>query len=146
LPATGFESLFSELKSQFPLLKELIEIAILEENPEQVLYWYDQFSKRKDRIAWHYQDEVAEAVKAFVPERVVEIWKNFAESLIAEVKPRAYEEAITLLRKYRSVAEQLGKLSEWSQYISKLRVEHKPKRRLIEYLDQMEGKTVLNKR
>jgi hypothetical protein len=58
-----------------------------------------------------------------------------AKESSAEVKPRAYQEAATYLRKARAVMFQQGRQEQWQKYLLDLRETHARKRRLIEILD-----------
>jgi len=146
LTETGLERLKIGQKSRSPRLDLLMAIAIEEQEPDQVLYWFDQIPK--SGIGWREvtDDDVAEAVKSYAPDRAVDIWKKGAEELIAEVKPRAYGEAAMLLRKARSIESLQGKQAQWDQYISELRIKHRPKRKLMEILDGLEDKPIMKKR
>lgn len=126
---------------------DLIDIAILEKKPDQVLKWYD---RRPDggRFGWDRVDEdaIATALQAHVPDRAVAIWKNKAERLIAHTKPSAYQEAAKYLRKAAKVMGREKKLTEWKSYLEDLREQHARKRRLIEILVGLDGKPIVKKR
>lgn len=134
-------------RNRFPLVDDLIDIAILEKKPDQELKWYDQ-RPDKGRFAWGRVDEdaVATALQAHVPDRAVAIWKNKAERLIAQVKPSAYGEAAKYLRKAAKVMGREKKLTEWEGYLEDLREQHTRKHRLIEILDGLDGKPIVKKR
>jgi uncharacterized Zn finger protein len=146
LPESGLERPEADKCDRFPLLDDLIGIAILEKKPDQVLKWYDQ--RPKGHFGWLGVDEdaIATAVQAHAPDRAVAIWKNKAERLIAEVNPRAYQEAAIYLRKAREVMARQNKQAEWDQYLSSLRETHARKRRLLEILDGLDGKPIMKKR
>ena len=146
LPESGLDRLPKGQKSRFPILDLLMGIAIEEQKPDQVLRWFDQLPKRG--IGWREvtDDDVAGAVQTFAPDRAIAIWKNAAEELIAQVKPRAYQDAVVYLRKAQSVASLQNKQDQWDQYILELRIKHRPKRKLMEILDGLEGKPILKKR
>ena len=117
----------------------------MEEKPERVLYWYDRLPK--ERYAWYGvdDDEVARAVQTHAPGRAVAIWKNKAEGLIAQVKPKAYQEAGKYLRKAAKVIAKEGKQAEWDRYLQSLREHHARKIRLLEVLDSLENKPIIKK-
>jgi uncharacterized Zn finger protein len=146
LPESGLDQPDADQRNRFPLVDDLIDIAILEKKPDQVLKWYDQ--RPKSRFGWHGIDEdaIATAVQAHAPGRAVSIWKKKAERLIAQVKPSAYQEAAKYLRKAAMVMRQGKKQSEWERYLKNLREQHLRKRRLIEILDGLEGKPIVKKR
>jgi uncharacterized Zn finger protein len=145
LPVSGLDVPESQLKDRFPMVSQLIEIAILEKNPECVLHWYDQLPRK--RYGWYGVDDnaIATAVQTHAPDRAVAIWKNKAERLIAQVKPKSYHEAGKYLRKAAKVIAKGKKQVEWEGYLQRLREHHARKIRLIEVLDSLEGKPVIKK-
>ena len=140
LPESGLDRPDADQRNRFPLIGDLIDIAILEKKPDQVLKWYDQ--RPKGHFGWPGVDEdaIADAVQAHAPDRAVAIWKNKAERLIAQVKPSAYQEAAKYLRKAGEVMSKQNKQAQWDQYLRSLRETHARKRRLIEILDGLDGK------
>jgi uncharacterized Zn finger protein len=146
LPESGLERPDADQRNRFPLISDLINIAILEKKPDQVLKWYDQ--RPQGHFGWLGVDEdaIATAVQAHAPDRAVAIWKNKAERLIAQVKPNAYQEAVEYLRKAGEVMSKQNKQAQWDQYLNSLREAHARKRRLIEILDGLDGKPIMKKR
>ena len=146
LPGSGLDRPDTDQRRQFPLVDDLIDIAILEKKPDQVLRWYDQGPK--GRFGWCGVDEdvIATAVQAYAPDRAVAIWKKMAERLIAQVKPSAYREAARYLRKAAKGMQREKMLAEWESYLKGLREQHIRKRRLIEILDGLDGKPIVKKR
>jgi uncharacterized Zn finger protein len=146
LPASGLDHLEVDQRNRFPLLKDLIDIAILEKKPDQVLRWYDQ--RPKSRFGWLGvdQDAIATAVRAYAPDRAVSIWQEKAEGLIAQVKPKAYQEAAKYLRKAAKVMRQAKKTAAWGGYLKTLRAQHLRKRRLMEILDGLDDKPIAQKK
>ncbi|MGB6009713.1 MAG: hypothetical protein WBI57_00410, partial [Desulfobacterales bacterium] len=124
LPESGLDQPDANQRNRFPLVDDLIDIAILEKKPDQVLRWYDQ--RPKGRFGWHGVDEdaIATAVQAHAPDRAVAIWKNKAERLIAQVKPSAYQDAAKYLRKAAKVMGLEKKPAEWESYLKELREQH----------------------
>jgi uncharacterized Zn finger protein len=146
LPDTGLDEPEANRRERFPMVGHLIEIAIFEKKPDQVLQWYDRLSQ--ERSGWHGVDEdkIAMAVQTHAPDRAVAIWKNKAERLIAAVNPSAYQEAAEYLRKGGQVVSGTKKQEGWDRYMQELRHKHARKIRLIEILDGLEGKPILKKR
>lgn len=146
LPESGLDRPDADQNNRFPMVDDLIDIAILEKKPDQVLRWYDQ--RPKSRFGWYGVDEdtIATAVQAHAPDRAVAIWKNKAERLIVQVKPSAYQEAAKYLRKAAKVMRRGKKPAEWESYLKELREQHLRKRRLIEILDGLDGKPIVKKR
>ena len=146
LPESGLERPEADQRNRFPLIGDLIDIAILEKKPDQVLKWYDQRPKGRFGYPWLDEDAIADAVQVQAPERAVAIWKNKAERLIAQVKPHAYQEAAKYLRKAGLVMSKQNSRAEWDQYLGSLRETHARKRRLIEILDGLDEKPIVKKR
>lgn len=146
LPESGLDVPELERKDRFPMVNDLIEIAILEKKPERVLYWYDQLPNKQ--YGWYGVDDdaIAAAVQTHAPDRAVAIWKNKAERLIAQVKPKAYQEAGKYLRKAAKVMAKESKLKEWDRYLQGLRAHHARKIRLMEVLDNLDDKPIIKKR
>ena len=123
----------------------LIDIAIAEKRPDEVLRWYD---RRKPRSrgwdsGWFAEDRVAEALVKTYPERALAIWKRLAEAQIALTNPKAYEQAAGYLRKVHRVLKQLGKEQDWSRYLAALRRANERKRRLVQILDTLAGRRII---
>lgn len=146
LPESGLEKPNVKPNHPFPLVDRLIAIAIVEKKPDQVLKWYDR--KPKDRFGWYGLDEdtIAKAVANHAPERAVGIWKGMAEKLIAQVKPSAYQKASRYLIKAEKILRREKKIAEWEAYVDFLKKQHFRKTRLIEVLDNLDGKPILLKR
>jgi uncharacterized Zn finger protein len=145
LPNSGLDVPQSKRNDLFPMVRELIDLAILEKKPERVLHWYDQLHPKK--YGWYgvNLDAIAKAILSHAPERAVAIWKDKAERLIAQVKPKAYKEAGIYLRKAADVMAKENKLKEWDRYIQRLREHHARKIRLLEVLDSLENKSIIKK-
>jgi uncharacterized Zn finger protein len=94
LPETGLKDDRESRKNEFPVTDVLIDIAIEEERPDDVLRWYDQLKSRK-QIFWggdgYREDKIAGAVVDLYPDRAIAIWKNLVEKQIALTQPKAYE-------------------------------------------------------
>jgi uncharacterized Zn finger protein len=146
LPESGLDWSEPDQRNRFPLVGDLINIALLEKKPDQVLKWYDQRPKGHLRRLGFDEDAIATAVQAYSPDRAVAIWKSKAERLIDQVKPSAYQEAGKYLRKAGKIISTQDKQAQWDQYLGSLREAHFRKRRLLEILDGLEGKPIIKKR
>jgi uncharacterized Zn finger protein len=126
-------------KKQFPMFDVLIDIAIYEKKPDDVLRWYDQMPKH--RFGWYDQrdDRIAIAIQNHSPDRAVAIWQKLAEGLIALVKPHAYEEAASYWGKVKKVLKEQEQVKRWEEYLHNLKTTHARKRRLMEILHSMDG-------
>lgn len=145
LPESGLDRPEVDQRYRFPRIGNLINIAMLEKKPDQVLKWYDQHPKGSFEGLGVDEDAIAAAVQAHAPERAVTVWKNKAERLIAKVTPSSYQEAVIYLCKAAAVMSQQDKQAQWDQYLRSLRGVHTRKRRLMEILDDLEGKTIMKK-
>jgi uncharacterized Zn finger protein len=146
LPGTGLDAPAKESKDRFPMIRDLIDIAILEKKPDEVLYWYDQLSHKRFGYYGVNDHEIALSVQNHAPHRSVAIWQQKAETLIAQVKPSAYTEAAKYLRKAEAVMVREKKTGEWGQYLKALREKHIRKTRLMEILDDRRAKPIIKKR
>jgi len=121
----------------FPDRDMLIKIAIHEQRLDDVVALYRELDKTR-RWGWGIDEQVAQAVAGSHPDVALQIWQAIAEKLIAQVKPKSYQEAAGYLLKMYKVYEQTNRLAEWRALILRLRTEHKAKRRLQEVLDGLE--------
>ncbi len=146
LPETHLDAPATGQKDRFPMVGDLICIAILEKKPDEVLRWYDRLPQ--ERFGWYGvdEDEIATAVQTHAPDRAVAIWQKKAERLIAQVKPSAYQEAAKYLRKAGAVMARQKEKEQWDEYLLDLRETHARKRRLMEILDGLEGKPIISKK
>ena len=119
----------------FPNIDVLVNIAIYEKRPDDVLKWYHL--GRKSYLYHDTDDSVAEAVKSTHPDEALAIWKRVAEWEIARVKPSAYKVAAPYLKKIRALYRKQKRTGEWNTYLTALRRQHKAKRRLIEILNSL---------
>jgi uncharacterized Zn finger protein len=124
-------------RTEFPLFSLLIDIAILENRLD------DAVRMNAERPRSHYSSmdidlTVAQAVSASHPQIALDIWRRKVESLIAQVKPKAYETAAGYLLQMRKVYQATKRKNEWKALLADLRTRHKPKRRLMEELDLLE--------
>lgn len=146
LPDSGLDLPETERKDRFPMVCDLIEMALLEKSPERVLYWYDRLPEKQYRWFGVDDDAIATAVQNYAPDRAVGIWKHKAERLISQVKPKAYQEAVKYLRKAANVMAKESKIEEWERYLQSLREHHARKIRLLEVLDSLDNKPIIGKR
>jgi uncharacterized Zn finger protein len=149
LPETGVKENQESRKNGFPMTDVLIDIAIEEERPDDVLRWYDQL-KSKKQIFWggdgYQEDKVAGAIVNLYPDRAIAIWKNLAEKHIALTQPKAYETAAVYLRKVYKFLKKLEKENEWKDYLLKLHQANARKTKFIEILDRVEGRRIIDGR
>ena len=128
---------------RFPDLPILIEIAIFEKRPDDVVGFYQRLTKAE---RWHKEigKKVAEAVAHSHPILALDTWKDIVEGLIAQVKPKAYEEAAIYLRLMEQTYVRIDRLDEWQRLLQELRTKHKAKRRLMGVLDSLSKKKLVD--
>jgi len=145
LPKTGLPPQKERAKTNFPDIETLIEIAIFEKLPDQVLHWYNE--RKNKNISWgmfrYKDDHIAEAIKDKYPDQAIEIWKKMSEMEIAQTKPKAYRQAANYLKKIQNLLRKLNRTKEWKEYLTKIRTENKRKRKLMEILDGLEGRRII---
>ena len=146
LPEAGVRKETAYPHEKAPMIHTLIDIAIDEKRPDDVLRWYDvPKAKRENYWGWDgYQEvSIAEAVADHYPDRALEIWKKLAERQIALTKPKAYGVASEYLKKVRDLLKKLKREDEWKAYLSQLRQANIKKRSFIEILDRLESRPII---
>ena len=141
LPDVGVRGQGPQWRIVTPVTDTLIEIAIAEEKPDEVLRWYDQW--REDGVERYLrhnlEDQVADAIVSTYPDRAIALWKKKAERLIAEVQRRSYETSLRYLRRLQSHMPP----AEWEEYREDLQRKHARKRRFLEVLDRVEDRRII---
>jgi uncharacterized Zn finger protein len=92
-------------------------------------------SIRGSRFGFFYPDTrltVARAAKETRPAQALEIYRNYAESLIAQRGRQNYQTACTYLKKVRDLYERLGEPQNWASYLDGLREQNRGLRALRE--------------
>jgi uncharacterized Zn finger protein len=89
------------------------------------------------------QDQVAKAIAEAYPDRAIAIWKKLSEDQIVQTQPKAYEVAAGFLRSIRRTLKKLNREKEWQIYIAGLRQVNARKRRLVEVLDGLDGRPII---
>jgi len=141
LPPSGAYDNVRRKSIEFPHAPVLLEVAIAEKEPANVLRWYNWLleSEKGDWAKAFYEIKVANAVFETYPEMAVEAWKKEAEALIAETNVKYYDDAAIYLKKIRDVMQKQGKVQEWAGYIEELRTANRRKRKLMQILDKVLG-------
>jgi len=130
---------------KFPARDTLIAIAIEEKQPDEVMRWYQAPETKMARFgSSHFDHQVANAVADAYPDTAIEIWKNTAERLIAETTVKSYQQAAPYLGKMQMLLEKNDRKSEWEDYLKALRTTHTRKWRLLEVLDGLTGKRIID--
>jgi uncharacterized Zn finger protein len=130
-----------------PHLGVLLDLAIAEKRPDDVLAVYDRLRASRGNTYWGgyggEDERVADAVAATHPDRALAIYRKHAEGLIAQTNVSAYEEAARYLRKARKVLHKLGRDAEWDRLVATIREQNARKRRLLEVLDGLTGRPII---
>ncbi|MFY1113386.1 MAG: SWIM zinc finger domain-containing protein, partial [Methanosarcinaceae archaeon] len=138
-------------KIDAPALELLIDIAVEEENPDEVARWYKELKIREKREQNRHdryftrRDRIARAVQEKYPEIAIDIWKNIAEELIDRKKTDAYESASIYLRMVRNTLESRGQKTGWETYLREIREKNRLKRSLLAILDMLERDRIIDK-
>ena len=145
LPDTGVRKTGSMRQDDFPMTRTLIDIAIDEKQPDEVIRWYDRriVPPFGFGLTWFQDDKVAKAITETYPDRAITIWKKLAEDQIAQTKPKAYEVAAGFLRSMRHTLKKLEREKEWQNYVAGLRQANARKKRLLEVPDSLEGRPII---
>jgi uncharacterized Zn finger protein len=130
-----------------PHLDVLIEIAIAEKKPQEVIRWYDKKQSANGRFHNFItqDDNVAEAVKSEYPERALRIWQAIVQGKINQVSSKGYEAAEPLLKKIKKLMHDNKMHAEWKTYIAALCQENRRRPNCIKVLNRVEnaGKPLL---
>jgi uncharacterized Zn finger protein len=131
----------------------LLDMAIADKRPEDVLRWYDKMGDRKrsahDWGGWgghwqtSYSDRVAVAVASTHPQRALDIYRRGLDSSLTHADTRAYEACAAHLRKMRPILKSLDREAEWHKLLTDIRANHRNRPRFMETLDKLEGQTIL---
>lgn len=147
LPVSHHREIKEPRPSELPMTSTLIDIAIAEKQPAEVLRWYDSSKQKMPWWGTTFQgDRVAKAIADRYPDRAVAIWKKAAESEIAHTKPSAYATAGEYLRKIRRVLESNRSGQEFAAYLTSLKQTHIRKRRLMEILDNLSEQRIVGRK
>ena len=146
LPCSGLFPQGSKRKHGSPFPGILIDIAIAENKPDEVLIWYDTI--RGMSGTWGRfdppDDKVANCIAEQFPDRALTIWMEKAEKYAAESRPKSYEAAVGYLGKIGALMKDQGREAEWDDYMTRTRNTNARKKRFLEMLDVLEGKKILD--
>jgi uncharacterized Zn finger protein len=148
LPDTGLVAPPKKTHAKPPFVDDLMDVALYEKDIDEALRLYDAEKKVHSRYSYSYHsdfsDQVAEAVKEKYPERSIEIWKSAAENHIARTSPSEYSVALGYLNCILKIVKKIGKEKEFWKYIDVLKEQNRRKIRLIEMLDGLSGKRIID--
>ncbi|MEQ8844177.1 MAG: hypothetical protein RIB58_04920 [Phycisphaerales bacterium] len=135
-----------------PHFDVLIDLAIDEKRPDDVLMWFDKrdadspsIGRRRYRHAHRDYARVAKAVEGAHPDRAIEIYVSLANAIAAETNTKTYPEAGALLKRVKSLLKKSGREQDWPTILGDFRTENRRKRRLMEVLDGIEGRPIVKR-
>jgi len=136
-----------------PHYQVLIDLAVGEKRPDDVLRWYDAMCADHQRpgatVPWSvygasaYDNTVATAVARSHPDRALGIYRECVTAHLREANVSAYETVAAYLRKMRPILKSLDREAEWTQLLGDIRHQYRNRPRLMDILDGCEARTVL---
>ncbi len=130
----------------------LIDTAIAERRPDDVLRWFDTWrsAAKGRRGGWHfgagsYADKVAAAVIESYPERTLEVYRDCVDENLPQASVSAYETVAAYLKKMRPILKSLDRGWEWNELVTDIRVNYRNRPRFMEILDRLEARPILEK-
>ncbi len=130
----------------------LIDMAIAERRPDDVLRWYDLWCSvpKGQRAGWNYgagsyADNVAAAVAESYPERTLEIYRGCVDRNLTRADISAYETVAAYLKKMHPILKLLDRGWEWNELVAQIRTNYHNRPRFMEILDRLEARPILQK-
>jgi uncharacterized Zn finger protein len=110
-------------KNEFPMTGVLIDIAIEEKRPDDVLKWYDHRKLKKQVFGEGTAIKRIKLLKQWQITTLTAPWRygRMLLKTIAVTQPKVYEAAARYLRKVHVLLKRLQRESEWKDYLLKLR-------------------------
>lgn len=138
-------------QSPGPHYDVLLDMAIAEKRPDDVLHWYDKMRAGQKRSTGGWDqwgdsdaDRVAEAVAKSHPERSLEVYRRGLEANLSQADLNAYQSASHYLKKMRPIMNSLGRAEEWNSLLTEIREKHRNRPRFMEILDGLEGRRIVD--
>ncbi|MFH1243035.1 MAG: SWIM zinc finger family protein [Pseudomonadota bacterium] len=147
LPESGLPDMGGHRRNVFPDTETLIGISMHEKRPDDVLYWYKQREDKRTGWGWfgYKDDRIAASIKDKHPDEAIKIWKKMAANEIAQTKPNAYRQAAVYLRNIQTLLKKASRDKEWEEYLTGIRRENARKRKLVEILDRLDGRRIIER-
>ncbi|MFH1213410.1 MAG: SWIM zinc finger family protein [Candidatus Neomarinimicrobiota bacterium] len=132
---------------KFPNSELLLEIAVHEKKPDEAIHWleYERSNRQNNRFYYpeSLYDKTADYLSTDYPDIAISVWKNITEFHISLTKPSAYQTAGRYLKKIQKLLNKSGRASEWPPLLNLLRSEHKRKYRLMNVLDGLDSRPII---
>jgi uncharacterized Zn finger protein len=152
LPLPDYLVPLMRIGKQHPHYDVLIDLAIAERRPDDVLEWYDLWcaAEKGQNTGWYYgarsqADKVAAAVTQSHPERAVEIYRGFVDANLTRAEISAYEAVAAYLKMMRPILKSMDRGWEWNELVASIRANFRNRPRLMEILDLLEARPILQK-
>jgi len=152
LPLPDYLLPLSRFGDPRPHYDVLIDMAIAERRPDEVLRWYDLWraAAKGQRTGWHYgagsyADKVAAAVAGSHPERTLEVYRGCVDQNLTQASVSAYETVAAYLKKMRPILKSLDRGWEWNDLVTEIRTNYRNRPRFMEILDRLEARPILQK-
>ncbi|MDP9175728.1 MAG: SWIM zinc finger family protein [Planctomycetota bacterium] len=134
-----------------PHFDVLIDMAIADKRPDDVLRWYDTLCAQRKQSpygsSWSgpsaYGDRVAEAVAKSHPQRAIDIYRQQVNQNLTQASVGAYETVAAYLRKMKPIMKSMERENDWTQIVEDIRLRHRNRPRFMEILDRLENRTIL---
>ena len=135
-----------------PRFDVLVDLAIDEERPDDVLKWFDKqkaanrsASRRFPARTSRGDARIAKAVESSHPDRAIAIYQQLADSIASETNTKTYPEAGDYLKRTKRLLEKAGRGGEWPAIIDDFRSTHGRKPRLMEVIDGISGHPIVKR-
>ncbi len=131
-----------------PHYQLLLELAIQDNRPDDVLRWYDKMEAEAKQPGGPWlsscAERVAEAVANSHPERALKIYRERLDANLPKANLYAYEAAAHYLQRMRPIMQSIGCGEEWDALLKEIREKYRNRPRFMETLDRLEGRTILD--
>ncbi len=131
----------------------LMELAIDQKRPDEVLQWYDKLTATTPaaRQGWApggigqlgYDDRIAQALAATHTDRALAIYRRGLDANLPHADPRAYDTCAHYLRKIRPILHAVGRDDDWARLLADIRLHYRNRPRFMEILDRFDGRTIV---
>jgi len=129
----------------------LIDMAIKDKRPDDVLRWYEaETAPTKQTLSGpHYlgdyfdSDRVAKAVIASHPQRALEIYRRKLDAHLRQASTSAYETCAACLRNMRPILKTLDQEDRWNELLADIRQNYRNRPRFMEILDRLQGRPIV---
>jgi uncharacterized Zn finger protein len=132
-----------------PRLDVLIDMAIADKRPDEVLHWYDKLRIDAKEITGGVHrlagcaDHVAEAVARAHPNRSLEIYQHRVTEFLKQADKSAYETVASYLRKMQPIMKSIGSESGWMEMVADIRLNYRNRPRFVEILDKLSRRPIV---